>query len=241
MAGTSRRRRRGEGNLRRKLASAAAEWVERALWALGVVCLGYVAWLSLEARQFQRDQRVSFEAARRAKVEVAETAEAAPVTLDRGALEEAAAPEPAWRRVAGASRARSAIAFLEVPRLGISAPVLSGDDPETLDVAIGHLPDTPAPWEGGNSAFAAHRDGLFRPLRRVRQGDEVRVSTLAGDFTYRVTDVRVVEPDDLTVIAPTPTPTLTLITCYPFNFVGAAPQRFIVRAERVGPADPLQH
>jgi sortase A len=128
------------------------------------------------------------------------------------------------------------VALLDIPRLHISTPVLSGDDAATLDLAAGHLPDTPKPWEPGNSAFAAHRDGLFRPLRNVRVGDEVRVTTLAGEFTYRVRETRIVWPTDLSVLEPTVGSTLTLITCYPFNFVGNAPKRFVVHADRVDAA-----
>ena len=125
------------------------------------------------------------------------------------------------------------LAILDIPRLNLSTPVLSGDDAVTLDVAVGHLPDTPLPWEVGNSALAAHRDGLFRPLRDIRVGDGVRLRTQRGDFTYRVRETKIVMPDDLSVLAPTDDHTLTLITCYPFNFVGNAPKRFIVHADRV--------
>jgi sortase A len=87
--------------------------------------------------------------------------------------------------------------MLDVPRLKLSTPVIEGDDDRTLQRAVGHLPDTPLPWEAGNSAIAGHRDGLFRPLK--------------------------------------PRTTLTLITCYPFYYVGSAPQRFVVHAEREQP------
>jgi sortase A len=125
------------------------------------------------------------------------------------------------------------IAMIDIPRLNVSAPVMSGDGDDTLDVAIGHLPDTPKPWERGNTAFAAHRDGLFRPLEHIRVGDDVRVRSVHGEFVYRVRRTKVVTPEDLSVLKPTGTDTLTLITCYPFSYVGHAPRRFIVQAERV--------
>lgn len=112
---------------------------------------------------------------------------------------------------------------------------MSGDDDATLDMAVGHLPDTPRPWEPGNSAMAAHRDGLFRPLKGIKVGDELRLRTREGDFTYRVRETKVVMPTDLSVLEPTEHNSLTLITCYPFNYVGAAPKRFIVHADRVVP------
>ena len=100
--------------------------------------------------------------------------------------------------------------------------------------AVGHLPDTPLPWQRrGNVALAAHRDGLFRPLENIRIDDDVRIVTPRGEFHYRVTKTHIVDPDDVWVIAPTDTPTITLITCYPFSFVGNAPRRFIVQAELV--------
>jgi sortase A len=99
-------------------------------------------------------------------------------------------------------------------------------------MAIGHLSDTPLPWHDGNSALAGHRNTFFRPLQHIRVGDELRVSTVRGDFRYQVRETMVVGPDEVWVLDPTDRPMLTLITCYPFNYVGKAPRRFIVRAER---------
>jgi sortase A len=127
----------------------------------------------------------------------------------------------------------SPIGWLEIPRLRVSVAVVHGDADDVLNKAIGHLPDTPLPWDAGNSALAAHRDTFFRPLRHVRPGDLVRLRTPRGNFEYRVRQTYVVDPDNLRVLAPTPAPTLTLITCYPFNYVGPAPRRFIVQAERI--------
>ena len=89
------------------------------------------------------------------------------------------------------------------------------------------------PWEDGNSAMAGHRDGLFRPLKDVKVGDEIRFRTTRDEFRYRVTKTSIVMPDDLSVLAPqSDRPRLTLITCYPFYYVGSAPKRFIVHAAR---------
>ena len=98
---------------------------------------------------------------------------------------------------------------------------MSGDDDKTLDIAIGHLPDTPKPWEPGNSAVAAHRDGLSRPLTHIKVGDDLRVRTLEGELQYRVRELKIVTPEDLSVLEPTGTDLLTLITCFPFDYVGA--------------------
>jgi sortase A len=127
------------------------------------------------------------------------------------------------------------IGRVDIPRLKLSAAVAEGDDDKTLGKAVGHLPDTPLPWQRrGNVALAAHRDGLFRRLEGIRLNDEIRLVTPRGEFHYRVTKTHIVDPDDVWVIAPTDVPSITLITCYPFSFVGNAPQRFIVKAQLVG-------
>jgi sortase A len=127
------------------------------------------------------------------------------------------------------------IGRVDIPRINLSAAVAEGDDDRTLGRAVGHLPDTPLPWQrAGNVGLAAHRDGLFRRLANVRVNDDVRVLTSRGDYHYRVTKAHVVNPDDVWVLAPTDVPTMTMITCYPFSFVGNAPQRFVVHAALVG-------
>ena len=125
------------------------------------------------------------------------------------------------------------VGILEIPRIGLSGVVAEGDGTGVLAHAIGHLPDTPLPWQPGNSALAAHRDALFRPLKDVRSGDRLRLRTPYGDFEYRVLETLIVAPEDLWVLDRTPVTMLTLISCYPFDYIGAAPERFIVRAERM--------
>jgi sortase A len=132
----------------------------------------------------------------------------------------------------------SLVGMLDVPRLRMSAPVVEGDDDQALKAAAGHLPDTPLPWNPGNSAIAGHRDGLFRPLKGVKVGDEITFRTTRDALHYRVTSTVVVQPGDLSVLAPRGRDVLTLITCYPFSYVGAAPQRFVIHAERVTAAAP---
>lgn len=124
------------------------------------------------------------------------------------------------------------IGLVSVPRLGISSVVLEGEDQAALLLGVGHLSDTPVPWRDGNSVLAAHRDTFFRPLRDIRRNDVIRFSTADAELEYIVRETRIVEPTDLAVLEPTAVATLTLITCYPFDFIGSAPQRFIVIAER---------
>jgi sortase A len=97
---------------------------------------------------------------------------------------------------------------------------------------VGHLPDTALPGDAGNVVLAGHRDTFFRPLRRLRTGDVIDIRTREGAFAYLVESASVVTPSDVWVLEPTGGPTLTLITCYPFSFLGAAPYRFVVRAIR---------
>jgi LPXTG-site transpeptidase (sortase) family protein len=196
-------------------------FVERALFVVGLSCLGWFGLAAADAAYTQHEARAAIE-----RVLDATTPESAVVTGGRSL--------PRWEEDGSPALGSNLVGLLEIPRLGMSAPVVEGDDSNALRAAAGHLPDTPRPWEAGNSAIAAHRDGIFRPLRDIRAGDELRVRTPHGDFRYQVTSTRIVEPTDLSVLEPTDTHTLTLITCYPFNYVGSAPKRFIVRAERIG-------
>jgi LPXTG-site transpeptidase (sortase) family protein len=172
------------------------------LLGFGLGCLGMYAYETVEARRFQAEQTAAFERDARAELMPG---------VVRGGL----------------------VGMLDVPRLQLSTPVIEGDDSLTLKRAVGHLPDTPMPWNAGNSAIAGHRDGLFRPLKDVKVGDEIRFRTTRDEFRYRVTKTSIVMPDDLSVLAPQSDPaTLTLITCYPFYYVGSAPKRFVVHAAR---------
>ena len=178
------------------------QFLEYTLLGLAIGCLGVYAYETVEARRFQTEQTEAFE--RAAKTE------AAPARVRAGGL----------------------VGMLDVPRLQLTTPVVEGDDDRTLKRAGGHLPYTPMPWESGNSALAGHRDGLFRPLKDVKIGDEIRFRTTREEFRYRVTRTSIVLPDDVSVLEPQGKASLTLITCYPFNYVGSAPKRFIIHASR---------
>jgi sortase A len=121
---------------------------------------------------------------------------------------------------------------LEIPRLGMAVIVEEGVEEATLRRAAGHLPGTALPGEEGNVVVAGHRDTLFRPLRDVRTGDLIRFVTPDGVFEYEVTAAQVVEATQVEVLEPRAAREITLVTCYPFGFVGPAPQRYVVRAER---------
>jgi sortase A len=190
-------------------------WLERALIIFGLGCLGFYGVEALKTWHYQRNAKAKIEeivSAPRPPEEIEHVPQAAK-PLARGEL----------------------IGRVDIPRLKLSAAVAEGDDDETLKKAVGHLPDTPLPWaRSGNVGIAAHRDGLFRRLENIQLNDDVRVTTSRGEYHYRVKKTHIVDPDDVWVLAPTATPTITLITCYPFSFIGNAPQRFIVQAELVG-------
>jgi len=141
------------------------------------------------------------------------------------------APLPAINRVE-APGLGSTLGRLEVPRLGLSTIVIEGDDEYNLLVGAGHLPETPLPWNDGNSVLAGHRDTDFRPLKNIQAGDTIRFQTADVVVEYIVRETEIVEPTDVTALQTTDLPMLTLITCYPFAYIGPAPKRFVVRAER---------
>jgi len=125
-----------------------------------------------------------------------------------------------------------AIGVLRIAKIGLTAPILEGTDELTLDRGVGHIEGTDVPGGPGNVGIAGHRDGFFRGLKDVGPGDVVELRTSSGDATYVVDEVRIVDPGAVWVLESSGQPSLTLVTCYPFYFVGAAPQRFVVRAIR---------
>jgi sortase A len=125
------------------------------------------------------------------------------------------------------------IGEIQVPRLGLNVMVVQGDSPANLRRAVGHLSKSALPGEWGNVALAGHRDTFFRPLRDIRLGDEIRFKTRQGSFDYLVESIEVVAPTDIRVLESTTGHDLTLLTCFPFYYVGPAPKRFVVRAREV--------
>ena len=125
------------------------------------------------------------------------------------------------------------IGEIAVPRLGLHAIVVQGDSPAQLRRAVGHLSNSALPGEWGNVALAGHRDTLFRQLRNILPGDEIRFVTHQGTFDYRVESTEVVAPTDMRVLKPSTGHDLTLLTCFPFYYIGPAPKRFVVRAREI--------
>lgn len=133
-------------------------------------------------------------------------------------------------KVALKQEAPRTLAILRIPRLNLEVPVYDGTADAVLDLAAGRIEDTALPGTPGNVGIAAHRDGYFRVLKDIKEGDALVLDTPVATEQFRVQWIKITTPDDVSVIDPTPTPAVTLVGCYPFYHVGAAPKRFIVRA-----------
>jgi len=192
-------------------------WLERGLLAAGVGLGAWCAAVLVEA-QFHNSLPVT-----------------PPLTVTQTVVlpgdEGAAAPHPASP---AAPASGTLLGRLAAPSVGMSTTVLEGSDDATLRRGSGHIEDTPFPGQPGNVGIAGHRDTTFRPLRNIRVGDPLEFSTSDRVYRYRISKTLIVGPDDVYVLDPTEQPTLTLVTCYPFEFVGHAPRRFIVQAQLVG-------
>jgi sortase A len=193
-------------------------WTQRILFAGGISMLAYCAFVLTDAWMFQKKERHQLEHLR--------SEQAAKSQMQASA-------SPATPKFPAPVVIDGLIGRIEIPRLGLSAIVMEGTGTITLRRAVGHISGTGLPGKPGNVGLAAHRDTFFRPLRNIRQNDIITLTTLLGEYRYRVVSTTVVGPRDVAVLNPTRNEVLTLVTCYPFYFVGSAPDRFIVRAERV--------
>lgn len=205
------------------------------LFLLAVWGLGRVVGTALERRDLRRFREV--EAAAPAAPASAPT----PLTVDAHPIDQSLWAKERIRAYARAlkEQAPHPLAVLRIARIGLEVPVLVGTDEWTLDRAVGWVEGTARPGEPGNVGIAGHRDGFFRGLKDVRSGDELELATLGGRHSYRIEDIRIVRPEDVQVLDATPVPTVTLITCYPFFFVGSAPQRYVVRATLISATPEL--
>ena len=185
---------------------------------VSIVCLGYYAYAAIESQLYQRFENRELDA----------ILQSAPARPPLPAMATAVRHRPVPAR-------GSAIGRIDIPRLGVSSIVRAGSDARTLRLAVGHIPGTALPGDNGNVGLAGHRDTFFRRLRDIRPDDEIRLVTPDGTFTYHVERTNVVDPQDVWVLNPTDHPTLTLVTCYPFTYIGSAPRRFIVRASLDAP------
>jgi sortase A len=208
-------------------------WLERVLLLAGVVCLGIWLWSWLDTRMFEAEQNEVLEqtlahrqpavpAVGAAGIPASETDALSSFRRTEKRLE---SPPPDEGELLGRIR---------IPRLDVTAVILEGVGKRTLRRAAGHIPATALPSEDtGNIGIAAHRDSFFRGLKDIRKNDTIELTMLDGTLRYQVEWTKIVQPEDISVLAPTSEPALTLVTCYPFYYVGSAPKRFVVRAHRI--------
>lgn len=199
--------------------------------ALGVLLLGYCGFVLLDARLYATYQSRRFQRAFKSLTAVNGSAENPHLSSLPAA--EAASNHTRTGSSGSAGRAGSALGRIEISAIGLDAIIMEGTDAKTLRRAVGHISGTPLPGQQGNTAIAGHRDTFFRALRNIRENDAIMLTTLAGSYGYRVDSIKVVEPDNTAVLDNSDAEILTLVTCYPFYFVGPAPKRFIVRAHRI--------
>lgn len=123
---------------------------------------------------------------------------------------------------------------IKIPSVQIERPIIHGDGDDELKKGVGHYAGSTLPGENGNVVLAGHRDTVFKKLENIKLEDEVLLETDWGTYKYKVSDIKITEPTDTSVTEPTDYETLTVYTCYPFNYIGRAPQRYIVNCEFVG-------
>ena len=184
-------------------------WSRHLLFAAGILALGYVGFTLFGASLYQASAKRSLESQIR-------------VERERKSVQPKAVVKNG-----------DVIGRMDIPRLGMSVAVLQGTNSRLLRLGAGHIEGTPLPGEAGNSGIAGHRDTFFRLLKDIRANDEINLQTATGLLRYKVDWVKIVARDDSSVLARSTEPALTLVTCYPFYFLGPAPQRFIVHASRV--------
>jgi sortase A len=206
------------------------DWLERILLLVGVLCLGIFLWSWVDSRLFEARQNEALEQTlaehqRALPAKATPASETDALSSFRRTEKKLESPPPDEGELLGRIR---------IPSVDITAVIVEGVGRKSLRRAAGHIPGTALPAEGsGNIGIAAHRDSFFRGLKDIRKDDTIELTTLDGTHRYQVEWTKIVQPTDTTVLAPTDGPALTLVTCYPFYYVGSAPQRFIVRAHRI--------
>ena len=198
-------------------------------FAFGLIALAWVGFAYFDAELYQAGQSRLFE-------KLAQVSSKTLSELPLQPLAGAASEADRSRTITPATAARAGypLGRIEIGAIGMQAMVFEGTDARTLRRAVGHIRGTALPGEPGNVAIAGHRDTFFRLLQRIQRNDEITLATLNGLYRYRVDTTRVVGPDDIEVLQDDGGSALTLVTCYPFGYIGPAPQRFIVHAHRSG-------
>jgi sortase A len=196
-------------------------WSRRLLFIIGILALAYVGCTLLEARLYQASAEQSLQT----QIQQHKATASAPLPAACATGECLPEAKPVVKK-------GDVLGVMDIPRLGLTVAILQGTSSRTLRLGAGHIEGTPLPGEAGNSAIAGHRDTFFRDLKDIRPLDEIELQTATTLLRYEVDWVKIVDPDDLSVLAPSTESALTLVTCYPFYLVGPAPRRFVVRAHQ---------
>jgi sortase A len=183
-------------------------WTRRVLFAIGALAFSYVAFVLLQARLYQQSANNILE--QEIHAEGRHQANPSQGTAQHGDI----------------------LGRIEIPRLGMKVAILEGTTSQILQLGVGHIAGTALPGEPGNIAIAGHRDTFFRALKDIRTHDEIQIQTATDLSRYEVDGVEIVDPANIAVLAPSSDSALTLVTCYPFHFIGAAPKRFVVHAHK---------
>jgi sortase A len=183
-------------------------WAQRVFIICGVAALSYIGLTLLNARSYQKNAELTLERQIFAQ-------EAHRINLPKQAAKEG-----------------DVLGRIEIPRIGVSVMVLQGTTSQTLLHGVGHIDGTALPGELGNVGIAGHRDTFFRGLKDIRKNDEIQIQTAAGITRYEVDWIQITVPSDVAIVSPTSNFSLTIVTCYPFHFIGAAPERFVVHAHK---------
>jgi sortase A len=197
-------------------------WIERGLLTAGLALGAWCAAVLVEARFHNAAPLSPQQSPLNDQLVVTQTAVAV-LPGDAGDSKRSSRSLPA-------PAAGTLLGRLDAPTVHMTASVLEGSDDGTLSRGAGHIEDTPFPGQAGNIGIAGHRDTVFRPLRDIKVGEPLNLTTADHTYRYRISKTLIVGPDDVYVLDPTEQPTLTLVTCYPFEFVGHAPKRFIIQA-----------
>jgi len=205
-----------EQGIYRKRTQPIVRWARRVLLSCGVLTLVYVGLTLVDARAYQENAELTLEE----QIHAQEARGAAPSVL--------------------AVKEGDVLGRIEIPKIGLSVVVLEGTTSQTLRRGVGHIEGTAFPGGTGNIGIAGHRDTYFRGLKDIRAKDEIQIQTASGITRYEVDWIQITVPSDVAIVSPSTKFSLTLVTCYPFHFIGAAPERFVVHAHRAIAASELR-
>ena len=223
-------------------------WLEYLFLIAGLIALDYYVWVNASAALSQAYESWSFSQELRGQPVSIQgfISDEIAMLLGRKPAEPVAEKRPAAPAVPGQKNPpqpavppapMSVIGRIAIPRLHVNVMVREGVTTAALRSAVGHVPSTSLPGQSGNVALAGHRDTFFRPLQGIQKDDKITVETLNGTYEYMVDSLRIVSPKDVWVLHSSNQKALTLVTCYPFYYVGSAPKRFIVHATQIAALD----